>query len=246
MRASKTRAQQRPRPKHVEEARRDAVALHDLQFGVRALKDEVDAVMESRHRLEDVLLLRPVQIILRRDAHQGVRVGRFGAGHGRHRPGTCGPPALPPPPTGTSMRTPTATMRSGSGNGSGRSATTSTTEKMAVVAPVPSASTSSAPIDETGGRPQRPDGVAQIDADAVERQRARGSRGRQFLPLRLAQRSEEGFETGAVELGPCRMRGLFRRCAASDELSPSIVEVLCELLDDFALARGRQPQRRKQ
>jgi hypothetical protein len=64
--------------------------------------------------------------------------------------------------------------------------------------------------------------------------------------VRLTQHSEEGLETGAVELGPRRVRRVLRRRATRDKLVPPILEVLCEFLDDLALASGRQAQRRKE
>ena len=141
-------------------------------------------------------------------------------------PGDAGPPGPlpigadpdrsgpPPAPTVGSARTPTATMRSGSGNGSGRSATASTTEKIAVVAPVPNASTRSAPSVKLGVALSARMAWRRSMSDAVERERARRARRRRFVPVRLAQGSEEGFESGTVELGPRRVRRLFGRRAA--------------------------------
>ena len=68
---------------------------------------------------------------------------------------------------------------------------------------------------EAGCRPQCPDGVTQIDEHAVERERARRPRRRRFAPVRLAQRSEKGFESGAIELGLRGVRRVFGRRAAA-------------------------------
>ncbi len=80
--------------------------------------------------------------------------------------------------------------------------------------------------------------MTQIDEHAVERERTRGTRRRQFVPVRLAQGSEQGFESGTVELGSCNVRRLFGRGAARHELPPAILEVLRELLGDLRLTSG--------
>ena len=53
-----------------------------LRFGARRLKDVVADAAEGCHRLKDLLLVCPVQVVLSRDARQGIRLGRLGAGHG--------------------------------------------------------------------------------------------------------------------------------------------------------------------
>ena len=90
------------------------------------------------------------------------------------------------------------------------------------------------------GVAQCADGMTQIDEDAVERERARRTRRWQFMPARLAQGSEEGFEAVAVELCPRGLGCVVRRHALRHELVPSILEVLRKFLGDLALAGGRQ------
>ena len=98
---------------------------------------------------------------------------------------------------------------------------------------------------EAGRRPQSPDGVTQIDEETVERERARRTGRRRFVPARLAQGSEEGFEPAAVELGPGDARGSVRRLPTCDELVPAIVEVLRQLLHDLGFARRRDRELRQ-
>jgi hypothetical protein len=84
--------------------------------------------------------------------------------------------------------------------------------------------------------------VAQIDEDAVERERTRWTRRGDLPPVSLAESSEERFESSAVELGPRRARRLFGRRAARDEFPPPLVEVLREFVYDLLLASGRDRQ----
>ena len=205
-----------------------------------------------------MLLIRPVQIVLRSDVHQGVRLGQLGTGHGPLRRSVLRPSARHGPAwslagplwspsaadsrvraqpdgddavgIGERQRTKRHGVHDGEDRGRGACAQRQHEQRTE---------------HEAGRCPQCPDGVTQIDAHAVKRERARRTRRRRFVPVRLAQGSEKGFESGTVDLGPRHVRRLFGRGAARDELPPPILEVLREFLGDLRLTSGREAQRRQ-
>ena len=227
------------------------MTFHDLEFGVWTLKHDVAGINDGRQGFEDLLLIRPGQIVLSRDVHQGVRLGPLGTGHGPLRRSALRPSARPWPlwsPSAADSRVrPQAhgddTVRVGKRQWPERDRVDDREDRGRGAC---AQRQHEQRADREAGRsPQCPNGVTQIDEEAVDRERARRTRRRRFVPMRLAQGSEEGFESGAIELGPRRMRRLLGRIAVRDELPPPILEVLRELLGDLRLTSGREAQRRK-
>ena len=208
-----------------------------------------------------MLSIDPVQIVLDHHVHQRVRLGRLGAWHGSERPRAClrtraslrsslrcslrttvrpslrrsrrsrvrahayGDDAIR---FGKRERPKSDGVDEGEDRGGGAGAEGEHDQR----------------ADREAGRgSQCADGVTQIDHDAIERERARRTARRRFMPVRLAQRAEQGFEASAAELGPRGLRRVFGRRALRHELLPSILEVLRQFFDDLALAHRRQAQR---
>src|SRR5262249_27978262 len=98
---------------------------------------------------------------------------------------------------------------------------------------------------ETWRRHEGPNGVAQINEDTVERERTRRTRRWKRTPVSLPQRTQKRREARAAELGQGDARRLVRPVPAREELTPAIVEMLRQLLDDLGLARRRDRERRQ-
>ena len=123
--------------------------------------------------------------------------------------------------TRPALRSPTVTSRSGSAYGSGRSSTASTTVKIAVLAPMPSASVRSAASGEARRASQHADAVARVLPERVEeRQAALIAPG--LGDLRLAAELEPRRAAGRGRVEPAGAVALFEHLAVEGELGRQV------------------------
>ena len=123
----------------------------------------------------------------------------------------------------------TSTSSCGRATGSGRSTSAFSSWNIAVLAPMPRASETTATRVKTGVRAQRADGVAEIAADDVERARGRGRRG--WLPW--SRRAPPKREPGPP---PRLARG---STPARSSIAGVLFEVEAQLVVQLALDGGR-------
>ena len=94
--------------------------------------------------------------------------------------------------------------------------------------------------------PQRPGCIAEVLPEIGEHVPGRGPWRDGLGRVRLSQRREVSREQIPVsEAGERQLRRLVLRYPTRHQFSPPVLEVLRELLDDLALARRRQAQRRE-
>ena len=121
-----------------------------------------------------------------------------------------------------------------------------TTVKMAVLAPMPSASGHDGREREGWLLPQRAGGIAEVLPE-ISKQVSVGSPRRDGLGyMRLSQRLEVPCEQIPIpEPGKRQLRRIVLRRSARHQFPPAILEMLRQLLDDLGLTGRRQAQGRQ-
>jgi hypothetical protein len=90
--------------------------------------------------------------------------------------------------------------------------------------------------------PERADDVPQVVPQASKHVFSRGAECDRQRRMRLPERRHMlRQDISAPEFSERQLHGLIRQRAADDQLAPSVIEVLRELLDDLAFASRREP-----